>query len=338
MNRKARYAALALTWMATGALAAAQAASAAAPAPAAASSSSASSASPAASSAAPKRERPAPASAAEASVVVLAAHPVVFALTEALAKDSGVRVQRAAPERLPATRLLSYFSGRGEAALSKAAAGADAVVGLRSIWPEDPLYPMARRSNIRIIEIDAARPVDGALAGIALQAGERDGGAFAAYPWLSMVNLGRMADIIAADLVRLSPADAPTIETHLAAIKRRLITLNAQSQAALAMAENVSVVSLSERMPYLVSAFNLDLVDTLALDDAQWTPDALASLTAMLRDNGVAATLLHRDPTPELRQAIEAGGAKVVVLQTEGADPVGELEANAKLLEQALAP
>jgi hypothetical protein len=67
----------------------------------------------------------------------------------------------AAPANLPASRQPSYFS-RGGASLAKAAQQADAVIGVRSIWRDDPLYPMARRSNIRIVEIDAARPVDGA--------------------------------------------------------------------------------------------------------------------------------------------------------------------------------
>jgi hypothetical protein len=45
------------------------------------------------------------------------------------------------------------------------------VIGVRSLWADDPLYPIARRSNIRIVEVDAARPVDGALPGIAVQPG-----------------------------------------------------------------------------------------------------------------------------------------------------------------------
>ncbi|MNK18458.1 Periplasmic solute binding protein family protein [compost metagenome] len=273
-----------------------------------------------------------------AAATVLAAHPVVYALTSSLAQGTGVRVERAAPANLPPTRLTSYFNGRGGAALQKAAATADAAVGLRSIWPDDPLYAVARRTNIRIVEIDAARPLDGALNGIALQSDARPGGQFAAYPWLSIVNLGRMADIVAADLGRLSPADAQRIGVNLAEIKRSLVELNAKSQAGLAQAENVAVISLSERLPYLIAEFNLDLIETDARDDTAWTPEALAGLTGKLKENGAAAALLHREPTPALRQAIEAGGARVIVLATDGADPVAELQANAQQLLQALAP
>ncbi|WP_313620554.1 metal ABC transporter solute-binding protein, Zn/Mn family [Achromobacter sp.] len=273
-----------------------------------------------------------------ASATVLAAHPVVYALTSKLAEGTGIRVERAAPANMPPTRLTSYFNGRGGAALQKAAASADAAVGLRSIWPDDPLYQTARRTNIRIVEIDAARPLDGALNGIALQNDTRPGGQFGAYPWLSIVNLGRMADIVAADLGRLSPADDKRIGENLGHIKRTLVELNAKGQAGLAQAENVAVISLSERLPYLIAEFNLDLIETDARDDKEWTPEALAALTGKLKDNGAAAALLHREPTPELRQAIEAGGARAVVLATDGADPIAELQGNAQLLLQALAP
>ena len=279
-----------------------------------------------------------PAPATPAAATVLAAHPVVYALTSRLAEGTGIHVERAAPANLPPSRLSSYFNGRGGAALQKAAASADAAVGLRSIWPDDPLYAHARRTNIRIIEIDAARPLDGALNGIALQNDTRPGGQFGAYPWLSIVNLGRMADIVAADLTRLSPADDKRIGENLAHIKRSLVELNAKTQAGLAQAENVAVISLSERLPYLIAEFNLDLIETEARDDKEWTPEALAALTGKLKDNGAAAALLHREPTPELRQAIEAGGARPVVLATEGADPIAELQGNAQLLLQALAP
>ena len=71
----------------------------------------------------------------------------------------------------PIDEVLHHWTGLGYYArarnLHKAAQQADAVIGVRSIWRDDPLYPMARRSNIRIVEIDAARPVDGALPGIA---------------------------------------------------------------------------------------------------------------------------------------------------------------------------
>ena len=151
-------------------------------------------------------------------VRILASVPITVGLGQLLLKDTGVILERAAAANLPGSRQSAYFSGRGAGALHQLAEHADAVIGLRSVWRDDPLYPMARRSNIRIVEIDAARPVDGSLPGIALQPGaERDG--LNSQPWLVSNNMGRMADVMAADLARLAPDAKPQIEANLATLK-----------------------------------------------------------------------------------------------------------------------
>ena len=121
-------------------------------------------------------------------VKVLASLPITYGLAEALLKGTNVTLERAAPANLPGSRQVSYFTGRGAAALNKLALDADAAIGLRSLWADDPLYPVARRSNIRIVEVDAARPVDGGLPGIAVQPGVTDG--LNSQPWQSSNNMG----------------------------------------------------------------------------------------------------------------------------------------------------
>ncbi|SDY39391.1 MULTISPECIES: metal ABC transporter solute-binding protein, Zn/Mn family [unclassified Pseudomonas] len=267
-------------------------------------------------------------------VRLLASLPVTYGLGEALLKGTEVSLERAAPANLPGTRQSAYFSGRGAPALSKLASAADGVIGLRSLWPDDPLYPMARRSNIRIVEVDAARPVDGALPGIAVQPGMADG--LASQPWMASHNLGRMADVIAADLVRLAPADKPKIDANLAALKQRLLKLSADSEKRLASADNLSVVSLSEHFGYLISGLNLDAISTDTRPDADWTAEALKQLTATLKDNDVALVLHHRQPSEALKAAITEGGSQLLVLSTDGTDPVTELESNVGLVVTAL--
>ena len=267
-------------------------------------------------------------------VHLLASLPVTYGLGEALLKGTDVKLERAAPANLPGTRQSAYFSGRGAPALGKLASEADGVIGLRSLWPDDPLYPMARRSNIRIVEIDAARPVDGALPGIAVQPGMADG--LASQPWMASHNLGRMADVIAADLVRLAPTAKPKIDTNLAALKQRLLKLSADSEKQLASADNLSVVSLSEHFGYLISGLNLDGISSDARPDADWTPEALKQLTATLKDNDVALVLHHRQPSEALKAAITEGGSQLLVLSTDAADPVAELESNVGLVVAAL--
>ena len=260
-----------------------------------------------------------------AETTLLASLPITYGLSDLLLKDSGVKLQRAVPANLPGSRQSAYFSGRGAPALHTLAQNADAVVGVRSLWSDDPLYPMARRSNIRIVEIDAARPVDGSLPGIAVQPGaNRDG--LNSQPWLASNNMGRMADVIAADLVRLAPDAKPKIEANLAALKQRLLKLTADSEARLAQADNLSVVSLSDRLDYLIGGLNLERVEVQHTGDEPWTPQALEALTRTLKDNEVGLVLDHREPSAEVKAAIAEGGAQLVVVGAEGEDPVAELQ------------
>ena len=266
---------------------------------------------------------------------VLASLPITYGLGEVLLKGTNVNLQRAAPANLPGSRQTAYFTGRGAPALAKLATDADAVIGLRSLWPDDPLYPISRRSNIRIVEVDAARPVDGALPGIAVQPGIKVDG-LNSQPWFSSNNMGRMADVIAADLVRLAPESKPKIEANLAALKQRLLKLSATSEAQLASADNLSVMSLSDHFGYLIGGLNLELVGLDARPDAEWTPEALKELGVQLKDNDVAVVLHHRQPSEALKAVITEAGSRLVVLSTDAEDPVTELERNVDLLIKGL--
>ena len=273
-----------------------------------------------------------PAAQQAAGVTVLASLPVTYGLGSLLLDGTSVKLQRAAPANIPASRQPSYFSGRGLASLQKSAGKADAVIGLRSLWSDDPLYPVARRSNIRIVEIDAARPVDGALPGIAVQGNN----VFAGYPWLNPTNLGRMADVLANDLGRLSPADQVKIQANLAAIKRQLLDLSASSEAKLAQADNLSVVNLSDRLGYLIGGLNLDLIDHPQVADDQWTAEQLKHLGDELKGQDVALVLHHKQPVPAVAEVIAASGAKLVVVDTDSDDTLGGLKAGVEQVVAAL--
>ncbi|WP_054901539.1 metal ABC transporter solute-binding protein, Zn/Mn family [Pseudomonas sp. NBRC 111131] len=263
---------------------------------------------------------------------VLTTLPVTHSLASTLLEGTSVQLKRAAPGNLPASRQPSYFSNRGAASLAKAALQADAVIGVRSIWRDDPLYPMARRSNIRIVEIDAAQPVDGALPGIAVNGDE----AYSTYPWLNPTNLGRMADVLANDLERLAPADKARIQENLAALKRQLLELTAKSQTALAQVDNLSVVSLSERLGYLASGLNLDVVEQALPTDGKWDEAALKALAQNLKAQDVALVLDHRQPQAAVAAVIEASGATLLVVESDPEDAVAGLKASVDQVVGAL--
>jgi len=263
---------------------------------------------------------------------VLTTLPVTHSLATALLDGTSVQLKRAAPANLPASRQPSYFSSRGGESLANAAQQADAVIGIRSIWRDDPLYPMARRSNIRIVEIDAARPVDGALPGIAVTGDD----AYGAYPWLNPTNLGRMADVVANDLERLSPADKAKIQGNLAGLKRQLLELTASSQTQLAEVDNLTVVSLSERLGYLASGLNLDVVEQALPAEGKWDAAALKALGENLKSQDVALVLDHRQPEPAVAEVIKAAGARLVVVDSDADDAVAGLKASVDQVVGAL--
>lgn len=263
---------------------------------------------------------------------VMAAHPVVYGLLEALTQGSSIAPLRATPANLPPSRHYSYLSGRGAKAFDRALRQADAVVGLRSIWPDDPLYPLARQHNIRVVEIDAANPIDHRLAGIAATSGADT---VAAYPWLNPVNMGRMADIIASEIQRLQPDAGEVVEKNLAHLRQRLVKVNAQAESALVDAPNLSVIVLSPRLETLANALNLDVVPVKTEKD--WNEQTLSELSNTIKDNDVRVVLLHEAASAEVAAAISAAGAKAVVVETDGDDPVAVLEVAGKSLVQALA-
>lgn len=250
---------------------------------------------------------------------VLAGHPVTAGLAQALTKGTPVVVEAVVPPAIPMGRQHAYLSGRGEAKLAEAARKADAVLTLRSAWVEDPLYPLARRANIRLVEIDAARPVDGALPGIAVSGG-------AAFPWLGIANAGRMADILAADLRRLYPGSATAIDANLAALKRGLLTVSSRSAQAFAALPDPSAAALSDRFATLAADLGLDLRRVWTRDDRDWTPERLAELTATLKAEAIPVVLHHRPPAPEIVQAVADGGARLIVLDSLESGPPAAMD------------
>jgi len=262
----------------------------------------------------------------KATTTVLAAHPLVTSLAETLTAGTRIKVVHVAPANLPYTRWHNYLTGRGAAALARDAALADATLTLRSLWPDDPLYTLARRTNIRIVEIGSARPVDGTLPGIALHAAlPRSPSPLLTQPWLDPANLGRMADIMATDLQRLTPDESAILARHLATFKQRLVTFSAQAETALAQAPNLSVIVLSDRLDYLTAALNLDVVPFLHHGD-DWDAAAIQSLATAVRDNDIAAILHHETLPQAVQHAIRAAKPGTALLDLKPVTKVGDVE------------
>lgn len=273
---------------------------------------------------------------------LLTAHPATDALARRLTEGTGITVHAVQPDKLPASRLHSFLAGRGRAALETAAKDADAVLTLRSFWPDDPLYPAARRANIRIVEIDAAQPLDQRLPGIALLPPASDSAVYAdlglepmppageeTAPWLSPTRLGEMAEIVAGDLSRLAPADAARIGQNLRGLKHELLLAKAEGDRAMAARDNPEAVALSPQFGYLAADLGLDLRARIIAAPAEWTPERSDRLAAWMQAQGIPTALTARDLPQPLAQALQGAGIAVVQLDPlPKADPAALIAVN----------
>ncbi|MCP8936913.1 zinc ABC transporter substrate-binding protein [Alsobacter sp. SYSU M60028] len=259
---------------------------------------------------------------ARAGDSVLAAQRPTFAIATALAKGTGLDIQ-AAPPALPGMARLPRALARPDPALDKLMAGATATVGIESVWPEDPLFREARARNIKVVRIDAARSLDKAGTSVALigqpasdvpwRKAERGGGS-SPYVWLSTANAIRMAAIVAADLKRLAPADAATVDANLAAFTGDMQALRAATETRLGGAPDPRVFALTDRFVYLTNELGIDVEGYFLEEDVRWTPSDLERFTQFLKDRQVRVVIHHWQPAEPIRRAVAEGGARLVVL------------------------
>ncbi|MOA49070.1 hypothetical protein D3C78_1719050 [compost metagenome] len=94
------------------------------------------------------------------------------------------------------------------------------------------------------------------------------------------------------------------------------------------------MVSLSERLGYLVSGLNLDAVEQAL--PGEWDAAALKALGDNLKAQDVALVLDHRQPEAVVVEVIKAAGAKLVVVESDPEDVVAGLKASVDQVVGAL--
>ena len=261
----------------------------------------------------------------EAGILVLTALPATFSVSHALAEGTGIVVENL-PERgrrmsaLP--NLLRQSADRYAETLSRA----DAVVTIGKLWRDDPLFIAARGFNVRVVDIDATKPWSTTLEGISVALEPRQTAPWAesdptarepsVHYWLSPANGARMAEIIAADLARMSPRDRVAIEANLAALRRELLGLKLEYELKLAELADVTVFALASEFVYLTSDMGLYVDAWFVKQDIDWTEADLAAFGAYLRDNGIGVVVHKWEPDERIRTAIDAAGARLAVLDT----------------------
>jgi ABC-type Zn uptake system ZnuABC Zn-binding protein ZnuA len=260
-------------------------------------------------------------------VLVLTSLPVTYSVAKALTKDTSVEVRNLPEGGRPMASHQSFFSSQAER-LSEQFASADAVVTIGKLWQDDPLFVAARSANIRIVDIDATKPWSETLEGASIvlapvedapwsKRSETDAPRMpSVFFWLSPSNGGRIADIVAQDLMRLAPADAPQIRQNLAAYRRTLLQLKREYEVKLAEVADVTVYALTADLVYLTTDMSIYVDGYFLEQDIRWTDEDAAAFRQYLLDNSIRVVLHRWDPAAPIKAAIEAAGARLVVLDT----------------------
>ncbi len=258
-------------------------------------------------------------------VVVVTSLLPLYSIGSALAEGTAIDV-RTVPDALPGMLQLPRALSRQNAESASQLRGADAVITLTSVWPDDPLFREARAQNIRIVHIDAARSLAKGGSSVMLMATPGStmprriapaSGADSPYVWFSIANGIRMAEIIAADFERLAPADAGRIEKNLGGFSSELLALRAEYDAKFLSLADQPVFSLTERFVYLTNEFGIYIEGYFLEDDVRWESADYDKFSALLADRGIRHVLHHWEPNEAVNAAVTRGGAKLLVLDDE---------------------
>ncbi|PIE68835.1 MAG: hypothetical protein CSA21_05370 [Deltaproteobacteria bacterium] len=248
------------------------------------------------------------------------------ALVRILAEDTGITTERVIPAEYSQDLHHHYLKKHWDA-FSRLAGQADGVVTIASAWPDDPLYPWARRANIRIVHIDAVRPLDNSRAGLPLL--DITGGKSTPPVWYSPGNTARMADIVAADMIELYPGVTEKINRNLNTFKRLLFKLRSRYEHAFGLLDTFEVVALTTDAHYLADEFGIIIIETFLKPELRWQQQDIDRLTQVLEQADIRGVICAWEPKAAIKASIDSLGAKIILLKkfmlTEAAKPQDQL-------------
>ncbi len=113
-----------------------------------------------------------------------------------------------------------------------------------------------------------------------------------------------------------APKDAEQIGRNLTGYRRQLLDLKGEYEEKLATLANPAVFALAPEFVYMTTDMAIYVDGSFFRQDIQWTPADLENLKSYLKTNDVKVAIHKWDPAAPIKAAIEAGGAKLVVLDT----------------------
>ncbi len=244
--------------------------------------------------------------------LVLTSLPPLQAMASGLLAGTGVEV-RSIPEQARSMAAQPTYFTRQAGNHADSFRQADAVISIGRLWSADPLYTSARSFNIRIVNIDASQPWSFDQGGIALRNLPVSGGR-SAYFWLGPGNLIRSLNIVAADLQTLYPEQAERITANLNSMVNALIRLRTDTEQALLQVNDLQVYALAEEFDYLFSELGIFVAGYFIKQDIDWSQQDLDNLSRHLLEMEIPVVVHKWQPSADIRAAITAGGAELLVL------------------------
>ena len=162
----------------------------------------------------------------------------------------------------------------------KVLSGADAFVvngaGMEAFLPE------IARALPHLPVIEASEGIDLLENGDAVEILESEEEEVNSHLWLDPVRAVRMAENIAAGLVRLMPEDGPVISANLQDYRSRLETLDQQLREGLEDLPRRDIVTFHEAFPYFAAAYGLHVVAVVSKEPGEvLTP---AQMSVLVRE------------------------------------------------------
>ena len=260
-----------------------------------------------------------PARAQGPQVVVATGLLATYCIASTLAVATGIKVIPAFPPDLGMAQQASWLTHRARPEFAATAQRVQAAIGLHVVWPADPLYPEIRRHNIRAVEIDASASFQPELAGVAtLRLPDGQGhSAVSPYVWLSLTNVVRMTDIVAADLMRLAEADATEIARNRDQFRAKVLALRAEYERHFAALDDPAAVLFTPELAYLLSDLSVRIAGHLP--NSGLTSDTIGKALSHVDASAFVATSM---PPPDIAEWITSRGGRIALLDTLDPGPV----------------
>ena len=272
---------------------------------------------------------------------VLTALPFTLAVASELADGTSLVIDHIPTNGRRPSSLPSYLERTGDR-FAEYFVSADASVSIGKLWPDDPLYTLAREYSIQIIDIDATKPWSLRLEGIAVAAQPTQDAPWAAidspasnrvlappppsiYFWHSLANAARSVEIVGNDLIRLAPqSERSKIADNLTRFRDELLDTRRIFEARLTDIPDPTIAALTADFVYLTNDFGIFVDSYFLKQDVDWTDSDLSAFSGYLEENDIKVVLHKWEPDARIRQAISDGGATLAILDPIDLGIVGD--------------